>query len=1100
MIARIIRFSAEQRSLVLIAIAALLLAAFYAIRRVPLDALPDLSDTQVIVYSRWDRSPDLIEDQVTYPIISALASAPGVRTVRGVTDFGYSYVYVIFEDGVDLYWARSRVLEYLSKIQGALPEGVRLEMGPDASSVGWIFQYALRDQSGQRSLAELRSLQDWYLRYQLQSVEGVAEVASFGGFVKQYQVQLNPNALTAYGLSLQQVVEAVRRANVETGGRLLELSGREYMIRGRGYVRSVGDLESTAVTADPRTGAAVLLRQLGSVSIGPELRRGVADLDGEGDAPGGIVVMRHGENALAVIERVKQRLEQLQKSMPSGVEIVTTYDRSSLIRRAIKTLQSALIEEMIIVAAVILLFLWHWPSASTAIITIPVSVFLSFLPLYFLGVTSNIMSLAGIAISIGVLVDGAIVQVENMYHRVQQWMEGDRQESLSSVRLRALTEVGGSIFFSLLVIAVAFLPVFALTDQEGRLFRPLAYSKNLAMAIAAVLAITLDPAVRMLFSREHPFSFRPAWLARIASALLVGRYYPESQHPVNRRLLKVYEPLCRFALQRPRLILGIAAAMLVATIPVAWNLMRNSEAMPPLYEGTILYMPMTVPGISISEAQRSLQVQDRILRSFPEVASVHGKAGRADTSTDPAGLNMIETMVELKPESEWRKKERWYSFLPEFARFPFHWIWPEHISHNELRDEMNRAIQMPGWGNVWTMPIQNRVFMLSTGIRSPIGLKISGPDLQMLERVGLQIESALRHMPGVDSVVAERAGGGYFLDIELRREELARYGLSAADAQMAVSQAIGGENVSMAIEGRERYPINVRYAREYRDNLAALRRVLVMLPSGAQIPLNQIADLQLRSGPGMIRDEDGALTAYVSVDVSGQSVGAFIAAADDVLRQSVQLPPGYQIRWSGQYESIERMTARLRWIVPLTLALIIGLLYLNTRSAARTFIILAAVPFSLIGAFWLVFALGYNLSPAVWVGMIALLGLDAETGAFMLLFLDISLDDWRGRGALNNMDDLREATLHGAVQRLRPKLMTVASGMAGLLPIMWSTGAGADVMKRIAAPMIGGLATSFMLELFIYPVLYELWQRRKLQSVSEAVEALPIAESRTRRR
>lgn len=1073
----IILYCAVHRLPVLAGVGVLLVAAGFALSAIRLDALPDLSDTQVIVFSRWDRSPDLVEDQITYPLVSVLTGAPGVRTVRGISDFGYSYVYVIFEDGVDLYWARSRTLEYISRLQANLPEGATIELGPDASSMGWVYQYALVDRNNRYDLGELRSLQDWYVRYQLQSVKGVAEVASFGGYVKQYQVQLNPNALVAYGVSLQQVVDAVRKANVETGGRLLDVAGREYMVRGRGYVGSSEDLLNTAVFADPEDGAPITLRQLGSVSIGPEIRRGVADLNGLGDTAGGIVVMRHGENALDVIGRIEQRLAELRPTLPEGVEIVTTYSRAPLIRRAIDTLVEVLLEELVIVAIVILIFLWHFPSATTAIITIPISVFLAFLPLYLLDVTANIMSLAGIAISIGVLVDGAIVQVENIYHRVQEWSQNPGEESFEGVRLRALSEVGGSIFFSLLVIAVAFLPVFALTAESGRLFHPLAYSKNLAMAIAALLAITLDPAVRMLFSRYAPFAFQPAWLARLCTTLFVGRYHSEERHPISRWLFRIYEPACRAVLQRPKAVLGGALLLLMLSIPALY--LRDSEFMPPLDEGSLLYMPMTTPGISTSEVQRSLQIQNRIIKEFPEVASVHGKAGRAETATDPAPLNMIETAIELKPESEWRRTERWYSALPAWMQWPLRQLWSDRLSYAELKAKLDSALDLPGWGNVWTMPIQNRVFMLSTGMRSPIGLKMSGPDLAEIDRLALEAEQVLSAMEGVSSATAERSSGGLYLDVSFRREELARYALSMEEAQLAVSNAIGGANVSMAIEGRERYPINVRYAREFRDRPESLRRVLVSLPEGGEIPLAQIADIRIVPGPAMIRNEDGLLTVYVAVDLEERAFGRFIAAASERLRKDLPLPAGYTWRWSGQYESLEQTQSRLLWILPLTVALILALILWNTRSWARTAIVLGAVPFSLIGAIWMLAALDYSISPAVWVGIIALLGLDAETGMFMLLFLDLSVEQRRREGRLNSLSDLREALVHGAVRRIRPKIMTVASGMLGLLPIMWSDGAGADVMKRIAAPMIGGLAASFVFELLLYPVFYEIWMQRK---------------------
>jgi Cu(I)/Ag(I) efflux system membrane protein CusA/SilA len=1076
MVERIIEFSARNRVLVLLLTGAALLGAVWCIRHIPLDAIPDLSDTQVIVYSRWDRSPDVIEDQVTYPIVTALLGAPKVKAIRAFSDFGYSYVYVIFQDGTDLYWARSRVLEYLSKILARLPQGVETELGPDATSVGWVFQYALVDKSGQHDLAALRSLQDWYLRYHLQAVPGVAEVAAVGGFVKQYQVTVDPNRLLAYRIPLTDVIDAVRKGNVETGGRLLEFAGAEYMVRGRGYVRTPEDIEGIVVKTDPATGTPILVRQLAEVAVGPDIRRGVADLDGEGDTVGGVVVMRQGENALAVIERVRAKLAELEPTLPPGVQIVTTYDRSELIHRAIDTLLHALREEMVIVSLVILVFLWHIPSAIIPIITIPVSVFLAFIPLYFMGVTSNIMSLAGIAISIGVLVDGAIVEVENAYKRLEEWMAGGRKGDFHEVRLRALKEVGPSVFFSLLVIGVSFLPVFTLVDQEGRLFKPLAYSKNLAMGIAAVLAITLDPALRMLFTRMEPFTFRPRLLARIANTAVVGRYHAEERHPISRVLFAVYGPVCRFVLRHRALTLGMALLVVASTVPTFLRL--GSEFMPPLNEGAFLYMPTALPGMSVTEAQRILQIQDKVLRGFPEVDRVFGKAGRATTPTDPAPFSMVETTVLLKPESEWRPMRRWFSDYPQPLRWLFSIGLPEHITFEELQTEMDSALRFPGIPNIWTMPIRNRIDMLSTGVRTPIGIKVLGPDLKVIQRIGEDIERLVGEVPGTRTVLAERTAGGYYLDFVLRREALARYGLSVEDAQTIVTSAIGGETVTTTVEGRERYGVSVRYGREFRDNVEALRRVLVPTPSGAQIPMAQIADIKLLEGPSMIRDENGQLAGYVFVDMAGRDVGGYVQEAKARVQAGLDLPAGYTLVWSGQYENLARIRERLKVVIPLTLALIALLLYLNTKSGVKTGIVLLAVPFSLVGAVWLLWGLGYNMSIAVWVGMIALMGLDAETGVFMLLFLDLAYDERVRAGRMRTAHDLEEAIVHGAVKRVRPKMMTVVAAFMGLLPIMWSTGAGADVMKRIAAPMVGGLFTSFALELLVYPVLYAIWKWR----------------------
>ena len=1074
MIKRIIEFSARNRILVLLGVAVLGVLAVYTLKEIRLDALPDLSDTQVIIYSRWDRSPDIIEDQVTYPIISALLGAPDVKAIRGFSDFGFSYVYVIFKDGTDLYWARSRVLEYLSKIQARLPEGVRTELGPDASGVGWVFQYALVDRSGTHSLDQLRSYQDWTLRYAIQSVPGVAEVASIGGFVKQYQITVDPNRLAAYDLPLDRVIDAIRRSNNEVGGRLLEFSGTEYMVRGEGYARSLGDFEKIVVKVGPG-GVPVLLRDIARVELGPEMRRGIADLDGLGDHVGGIVVMRQGENALNVIDLVKAKLKDLEPSMPSGVEVVTTYDRSDLITRAIHTLKHELTVEMVIVALVILLFLWHIPSAMVPILTIPVAVLLAFIPLYYMGVTVNIMSLAGIAISIGVLVDGSIVEVENAYNKLHHWEAEGRKGDFHAVRLEALKEVGPSVFFSLLVIAVAFLPVFALVDQEGRLFKPLAYSKTLAMAIASLLAITLDPAMRMLFTRMDPFTFKPRFLSWLATKALVGTYYAEEKHPISRVLFAVYEPACRFVLRFPKSVIAAAIGLVAISVPFYFKL--GTEFMPPLNEGTILYMPTTLPGVSVQQAAALLQTQDKVLKSFPEVERVFGKAGRAETSTDPAPFSMMETTVVLRPEDAWEAKPRWYSsWAPAWFKAVVRPVWPDHISWEELIDKMDKALQIPGVTNAWTMPIKARIDMLSTGVRTPVGIKIFGANLKEIERIGEQLEGILRNIPGTRSVFAERVAGGYFVDIVPRRDELARYGLTIGQVQDVIRSAVGGENVTTTVEGRERYPVNVRYPRELRDNVDRLGRVLVAAPGGAQIPLAQLADIQLVQGPAMIRDENGFLAGYVYVDIAGRDVGGYVEEAKRLVRAKLALQPGYVLGWSGQYENMIRVRERLKVVVPITLALIFVLLYMNTKSAFKASLVMLAVPFSAIGAIWLFHFLHYNVSIAAWVGMIALLGLDAETGVFMLLFLDLSYDDYERRGLLRTRADLDEAIVHGAVKRVRPKMMTVTAAFAGLLPIMWSTSAGADVMKRIAAPMIGGLVTSFLLELLVYPAIYKLWK------------------------
>jgi len=1077
MIKAIITFSAQNRFLVLLATAVLAAYGVYTLQHIPVDAIPDLSDTQVIIFSRWDRSPDIIEDQVTYPIVSAMLGSPKVKTIRGFSDFGFSYVYVIFQDGTDIYWARSRVLEYLSKIQPLLPSGVKTEIGPDATGVGWVFQYALVDDSGTQSLADLRTLQDWNLRYRLQSVPGVAEVASIGGFVQQYQVTVDPNRLKAYDLAVMDVSNAVRSGNSEVGGRLLELAGKEFMVRGRGYVKSKGDLEQIVLKTDAR-GTPVLLRDVANVALGPEMRRGVADLDGTGEAVGGIIVMRHAENARDVIARVKTRLKELEPSLPTGVRFVTTYYRSELIDQSIANLRHELITEIVIVSLVILLFLWHIPSAIVPIITIPVAVLLAFIPMRMMGISSNIMSLAGIAISIGVLVDGAIVEVENAYKKLELWQEGGRKGDFHEVRLGALLEVGPSVFFSLLVIGVAFLPIFTLVDQEGRLFTPLAWTKNLTMFMAAGLAITLDPALRMLFTRMDFPAWRPRFLSWLVGQVTVGRYYAEERHPISRILFWIYEPACRLVLRFPKSTIAAALLIVVSTVPIYQRL--GHEFMPALNEGTILYMPTTLPGISVAEAGRLLQTQDQVLKSFPEVVSVFGKAGRAETSTDPAPFSMMETTVVLKPASEWRPAPRWYTGkAPEWLQaLVLRRIWPDRISWTELTAQMDAALQIPGTSNAWTMPIKARIDMLTTGVRTPVGIKIFGADLKEIEAIGARLEEIFRAVPGTRSVFAERAAGGYFLDFDLKREALARYGLSVGAVQDVIMSAVGGENVTTTIEGRARFPVNVRYPRALREDLDRLGQVLVMTPSGAQIPLSQLATLRTLNGPSMIRNENGLLAGYVFVDMTDSDVGGYVERARAAVDKQLTLPNGYSIEWSGQYENMLRVRERLKVVIPITLLLVFFLLYMNTKSAFKASIVMLAVPFSVVGAVWLMYLLGYNVSIAAWVGMIALMGLDAETGVFMLLFLDLSYEEARAKGRLATRADLHTAIIHGAVKRVRPKMMTVTAAMMGLMPIMWSMGTGADVMKRVAAPMVGGLVTSFAMELLVYPAIYLLWKQR----------------------
>jgi Cu(I)/Ag(I) efflux system membrane protein CusA/SilA len=1077
MIDHIIEFSGRNKFLIFILVGFAVVAGLWSMKNVPLDAIPDLSDTQVIVYSRWDRSPDIMEDQVTYPIVTSMLGAPKVKDVRGFSDFGYSFVYIIFEEGTDIYWARSRTLEYLSAVLPRLPQGVKTELGPDATGVGWVFQYALVDESGKHSLAEMRSLQDWFLRYQLKSVPGVAEVAPLGGFVRQYQVNVDPNRLQAYNIPIMKVVESVRNGNNDVGGRLLEFSGTEYMVRGRGYAKSTDDI-GNIVLLNTESGVPVRVKDVGDVVLGPDIRRGIADWNGEGDVVSGIIVMRQGENALQVIERVKTKIKELEPGLPEGVRIVTAYDRSDLILKSIDNLKSTLIEEMAIVALVIFIFLWHIPSAIIPVFTIPIAIIISFIPMKLMGVSSNIMSLGGIAIAIGAMVDAAIVVVEQTHKHLEEWDRTGRKKDYHRVVIDAVKEVGGPSFFALLVIAVSFLPVLTLEAQEGRLFKPLAYTKNLSMIIAAVLAITLDPAMRLLFTHMNNFSFRPRWLARVVNAVLVGKIHSEENHPISRILITVYDPICRWSLRWKYVVILGAVAMVVLTIPIYEKI--GSEFMPPLDEGTLLYMPSTLPGISVTEAEKLMQVQNRIIKGFPEVLTVMGKSGRAETSTDPAPFSMMETIVVLKPHEQWRKVDTWYSkwnWAPEWLIAAFRRVTPDHISTERLVDELNEALTLPGVSNAWTMPIKARIDMLTTGVRTPVGIKVYGSDLKEIERIGTEIEGLLPQVRGTRNVFAERTGGGYFLDFDWKREELARYGLSIEDVQGVLMSAVGGENVTTTIEGRERYPVNVRYLRDFRSDLNTLSRVLVPVMDGKmQIPVSQLADIRMASGPAMLRDENGMLNGYVYVDVAGRDVGGFVEDAKKLVRERVKLPAGYTLVWSGQYEAMQRVREKLTVILPLTLFLIVMLLYINTKSVTETMIIVLAVPFSAVGAIWLLYLLGYNMSIGVWVGLIALLGVDAETAVFMLLYLNIAYENAKKAGKMNSLADLQEAIHDGAVKRIRPKFMTVACMFMGLVPIMWSAGTGADVMKRIAAPMIGGIFTSFILELVVYPAIYEVWK------------------------
>lgn len=1032
MIERIIDFSARNRFIIFLLIFALAAAGLWAMKNTPVDAIPDLSDTQVIIYTKWPgRSPDLVEDQITYPIVTALLSAPKVTVVRGFSDFGFSYVYVLFKDGTDIYWARSRVLEYMNQLAGRLPDGVTPQLGPDATSVGWVFEYALVDETGQHDLAELRSFQDWYLRYWLLSVDGVAEVAGVGGFVRQYQINLDPTKVLAYQLSLPHIIETIRQSNEDVGGRVVEFSGIEYMIRGRGYIKSVGDIEKIAIGVNPN-GTPILLRDVATVRLGPDMRRGLVELDGKGEVVGGVVIMRFGENALAVIDRIKAKLTELEPSMPKGVKVVTTYDRSDLIQESIATATENLIEELIVVSVLIVGFLLHLRSALLPIITLPLAVLISFIPMYLMGIGMNIMSIGGIIVAIGDMVDAAIVMVDNAHKRLEEWERGGRIGDRTQVLIDSAKEVGPAIFASLLVIAIAFMPVFTLEGQEGRLFKPLAWTKNLAIAMSALLAITLIPALLALLIR--------------------GRIMTEQRHPVSRLLQRLYAPVLRLALQYRVAVLVIAVGLTATVIPAFQRM--GTEFMPPLYEGTILYMPTTLPGISVTQASTLLQQMDRKLKTFPEVEWVFGKAGRADTSTDPAPFSMIETVIELKPKEQWRLG----------------------MTYEGLIDEMDRALQFPGVTNSWTMPIKARTDMLTTGIRTPVGIKIFGPDLKQIESIGKHLEMSLKVVPGTRSVYAERVSGGYFLDFDIHRDEIARYGLTVMDVGRIIESAIGGENIDTTIEGRERYPINVRYLRELRDDPEKLRRVLVTTPTGAQVPIAQLASLRFVQGPPMIRDEDGMLAGYVFVDMAGRDVGSYVEDLKQVVQDTLTLPPGYTITWSGQYEFMQRVRERLTIFIPLTIAIIFVLFYFTFRNVAETLMVMLGVPLSLVGGLWYMVWLGYNMSIAVWVGIIALAGVAAETSAVMLAYLDEACKRRREAGTLRTLEELIETVHQGAVERIRPMAMAGSANILGLIPVMWATGTGADVMKRLAAPMVGGVLSAMLLTLFVIPAIYTFWR------------------------
>jgi Cu(I)/Ag(I) efflux system membrane protein CusA/SilA len=1018
--------------MVLVGVLFAVLGGWWAMDTIRLDAIPDLSDVQVIIYTEYPgQAPQVVEDQITYPVSSKMLSVPFAKVVRGYSFFGFSFVYVIFEDGTDLYWARSRVLEYLNGLAGQLPDGVTPQLGPDATGVGWAFMYVLN--SDRRSLADLRSYQDWYLRYGLMSVEGVSEVASLGGFVRQYQVEVDPVRLRAFGVSLAQVKKAIQRSNADVGGRLVEMGEREYMVRGRGYIKEIRDLERIPLAVGPG-GTPLSLSDVANITIGPEIRRGLADWNGEGETVGGVVVVRSGADTLSTIARVKERLAELESGLPEDVEISVGYDRTGLIHDSIETLTGTLIEESIIVALVCIVFLFHFRSAFVAIVSIPVSILLAFLVMRWQGLGANIMSLGGIAISIGVLVDAAVIMVENAHKHFEEWKD---EKNHFEIILRSAQEVGPTLFFSLLLITVSFMPIFTLQAQEGRLFRPLAFTKTYSMAMASIVAVTVIPVLMYWFVR--------------------GRIYSEERHPVSRLLRFLYTPVLKLAL---RWRWGVVVLAIAAVASVWFPLQHiGSEFMPPLWEGDLLYMPTTFPGISITKAKELLQQTDKIIATFPEVESVLGKIGRAETATDPAPLSMIETTIVLKDPSQWRPG----------------------MTKEKLIEELDQAIQFPGLTNAWTMPIKTRIDMLSTGIKTPVGIKIGGPDLHELERLGKEVEAAVKPLDGTLSAYAERVMGGTYLDFDIDREAAARYGLTVGDVQDVIVSAIGGMNVSWTVEGLERYPINIRYPRELRDNIDALAETLVTTPAGAQVPLSRVAAIRIHQGPPAIKSENARPNAWVFVDLRGIDVGTWVERAQREVAQKVELPPGYTIFWSGQYEAMQRANARMLLIVPITLFLVFLILYLNTGSWVKTAMVLLAVPFSVVGAVWLMYFLGYNWSIAVWVGLIALAGLDAETGVVMLLYLDIAYARWKKEGRLASWADLAEAVDHGAVQRIRPKAMTVATTFIALLPILWATGTGADVMRRIAAPMVGGIVTSFVGELLVYPAIYFIWKSRGLR-------------------
>ena len=1080
MLRSIIDFSLKNKFIVLLATLALVLGGIYALRNIPLDAIPDLSDTQVIIYTEWPgQAPQIIQDQVTYPITTKMLSVPNAKVVRGYSFYGFSFVYVIFADGTDPYWARSRVLEYLSSLTSRLPKSVTPTLGPDATGVGWAFMYSLN--SKQRDLAELRSMQDWYLKYQLNSVEGVAEVASIGGFVKQYQVTVDPTKLRAYNIPISDVSRAIQRSNGEVGGRSIEMAEKEFILRVRGYIEKIEDLQKVAVGVGS-SGTPILLGDVANIQLGPDMRRGIAELNGEGETVGGIVVVRYGANAKEVINNVKKRLDEAMKGLPPDVTYSVAYDRTALIDRAVKTLEEKLVEESIVVALVCILFLLHFRSALVAIVILPVAVLISFVVMYSQGLSSNIMSLGGIAIAIGAMVDAVIIMIENTHKHIEH--DGGKKPHWEIIR-DASVEVGPTLFYSLLVITISFVPVFALQAQEGRMFKPLAFTKTYSMAAAALLSITLAPILMGYFIR--------------------GKMIPEEKNPINRLLIWFDHPVIDWVIRFRWLVIS-NAVLIVAWVFFPWNaLVTNhlpeghlktvattvgkafpfqnlgTEFMPPLYEGDLLYMPTTFPGISPTKAREILQHTDKIIKSFPEVHHVFGKIGRAETATDPAPFDMVETTIMLKEETEWPVVD---IKNPE-GKVTAH----RRRTPDELTSAMNAAIQIPGLNNAWTMPIKTRIDMLATGIKTPVGIKVAGPNLVSLERIAEQIETIIRKVPGTASVFAERVMGGNYIEFNIDRDQIARYGLSVADVQDVLEVALGGMPLTTTVEGLERYTVNLRYDRDYRENLEALREIIVPTMQGAQIPLGQLASIKTVRAPMGIKSEAAVTNAWIYVDVKDIDIGTYVQMAqravnDAVANGMLKLPSGTNIFWSGQYEYMQRAKQRLMVVIPITLFLIVLIIYLNTQSAVKTAIVLLAVPFSLVGAFWMLYLFNYNLSVAVWIGIIALAGLDAETGVVMLLYLDLAYDEWRKSGKLNSLVDLRDAIYHGAVKRVRPKAMTAAVIIAGLLPILWSHGAGADVMKRIATPMIGGVVTSTLMELIVYPAIFFIWRSRRIRNRS----------------